>query len=65
MGCVKSRPRCVTVPPEGGTVLAGGCPACLREREKVQMNAENVVGLVIALALLGYLVVALIRPEKF
>ncbi|MFD7081593.1 K(+)-transporting ATPase subunit F [Streptomyces sp. NPDC002181] len=29
------------------------------------MNAENVVGLVIALALLGYLVVALIRPEKF
>ncbi|MER5932766.1 MULTISPECIES: K(+)-transporting ATPase subunit F [unclassified Streptomyces] len=29
------------------------------------MNAENVVGLLIALALLGYLVVALIRPEKF
>ncbi|MCC0094506.1 K(+)-transporting ATPase subunit F [Streptomyces goshikiensis] len=29
------------------------------------MDAENVVGLVIALALLGYLVVALIRPEKF
>ncbi|WP_327360909.1 MULTISPECIES: K(+)-transporting ATPase subunit F [unclassified Streptomyces] len=29
------------------------------------MEAENVVGLVIALALLGYLVVALIRPEKF
>ncbi|MFB7254901.1 K(+)-transporting ATPase subunit F [Streptomyces virginiae] len=29
------------------------------------MDAENVVGLLIALALLGYLVVALIRPEKF
>ncbi|MER6202131.1 K(+)-transporting ATPase subunit F [Streptomyces sp. NPDC001586] len=29
------------------------------------MDAENVVGLVIALALLGYLVVALIKPEKF
>ncbi|MFD9478349.1 MULTISPECIES: K(+)-transporting ATPase subunit F [Streptomyces] len=29
------------------------------------MNAENVVGLLIALALLGYLVVALIKPEKF
>ncbi|WP_314241777.1 K(+)-transporting ATPase subunit F [Streptomyces sp. DSM 40907] len=29
------------------------------------MDAENVVGLLIALALLGYLVVALIRPERF
>ncbi|MFF4427875.1 K(+)-transporting ATPase subunit F [Streptomyces sp. NPDC001513] len=29
------------------------------------MDAENLVGLVIALALLGYLVVALIKPEKF
>ncbi|RSS81733.1 K(+)-transporting ATPase subunit F [Streptomyces sp. JL4002] len=29
------------------------------------MEAENVVGLVVALALLGYLVTALIRPEKF
>ncbi|MFJ8017747.1 K(+)-transporting ATPase subunit F [Streptomyces sp. NPDC096339] len=29
------------------------------------MNAENVVGLVIAIALLGYLVTALIKPEKF
>ncbi|MGW5346253.1 K(+)-transporting ATPase subunit F [Streptomyces sp. HUAS TT3] len=29
------------------------------------MEAENVVGLVVALALLGYLVAALIRPEKF
>ncbi|MER5760580.1 K(+)-transporting ATPase subunit F [Streptomyces virginiae] len=29
------------------------------------MNAENVVGLVIALALLGYLVFALIKPDKF
>ncbi|MFC9820461.1 MULTISPECIES: K(+)-transporting ATPase subunit F [Streptomyces] len=29
------------------------------------MEAENVVGLLVAVALLGYLVVALIRPEKF
>ncbi|MEU9372886.1 K(+)-transporting ATPase subunit F [Streptomyces sp. NPDC048255] len=29
------------------------------------MDAENVVGLLVALALLGYLVAALIRPEKF
>ncbi|MFF4099469.1 K(+)-transporting ATPase subunit F [Streptomyces sp. NPDC001903] len=29
------------------------------------MDAENVVGLVIALALLGYLITALIKPEKF
>ncbi|MEU7606611.1 K(+)-transporting ATPase subunit F [Streptomyces sp. NPDC040724] len=29
------------------------------------MDAENVVGLLVALALLGYLVTALIRPEKF
>lgn len=29
------------------------------------MDTENVVGLLVALALLGYLVAALIRPEKF
>ncbi|MFI5672026.1 K(+)-transporting ATPase subunit F [Streptomyces sp. NPDC051704] len=29
------------------------------------MDAENVVGLVIALALLGCLIAALIKPEKF
>lgn len=29
------------------------------------MNAENVVGLIVALCLLGYLVAALIKPEKF
>ncbi|WP_335979832.1 MULTISPECIES: K(+)-transporting ATPase subunit F [Streptomycetaceae] len=29
------------------------------------MSAENIVGLVVAVALVGYLVVALIRPEKF
>ncbi|MCY0929369.1 K(+)-transporting ATPase subunit F [Streptomyces sp. H27-H1] len=29
------------------------------------MNAENVVGLLVALALLGYLVVALVFPERF
>ncbi|MET7897534.1 K(+)-transporting ATPase subunit F [Streptomyces mirabilis] len=29
------------------------------------MTAENVVGLVVAVALLGYLVVALVFPERF
>ncbi|MCX4695842.1 K(+)-transporting ATPase subunit F [Streptomyces sp. NBC_01408] len=29
------------------------------------MDAENVVGLIVAIALLGYLVTALIRPERF
>lgn len=29
------------------------------------MTAENVVGLVAAVALLGYLVLALIHPERF
>jgi len=29
------------------------------------VNAENVIGLVLAVALIVFLVVALIRPEKF
>ncbi|WP_447036440.1 K(+)-transporting ATPase subunit F [Streptomyces sp. DSM 118878] len=29
------------------------------------MTTENIVGLVVALALLGYLVLALIFPERF
>ena len=29
------------------------------------MSAENAVGLVLAIALLGYLLIALLRPEKF
>ncbi len=29
------------------------------------MSADDVVGLVVAALLVGYLVVALIRPEKF
>ncbi|KIX79434.1 K(+)-transporting ATPase subunit F [Streptomyces sp. JL4002] len=29
------------------------------------MNAENIVGLVVAVALLGYLVLALVKPERF
>ncbi|MER6849675.1 K(+)-transporting ATPase subunit F [Streptomyces flaveolus] len=29
------------------------------------MTAENIVGLIVAVALLGYLVLALIRPERF
>lgn len=29
------------------------------------MNAENLIGLILAVALVAFLVVALIRPEKF
>ncbi|AWZ08189.1 MULTISPECIES: K(+)-transporting ATPase subunit F [unclassified Streptomyces] len=29
------------------------------------MNAENVIGLLVALGLLGYLVLALVFPERF
>ncbi|MFD3943898.1 K(+)-transporting ATPase subunit F [Streptomyces sp. NPDC058579] len=29
------------------------------------MTVENIVGLIVAVALLGYLVVALIKPERF
>ncbi|MFD3454429.1 K(+)-transporting ATPase subunit F [Streptomyces sp. NPDC058691] len=29
------------------------------------MSAENIVGLVVAVALLGYLVLALVLPERF
>ncbi|MFB6839647.1 K(+)-transporting ATPase subunit F [Streptomyces sp. NPDC004327] len=29
------------------------------------MSVENVVGLIVALSIVGYLVAALIRPEKF
>lgn len=29
------------------------------------MNADSIVGLVVAIALLGYLVLALIFPERF
>ncbi|CAM5466071.1 K(+)-transporting ATPase subunit F [Streptomyces tanashiensis] len=29
------------------------------------MNAENIVGLIVAAALLAYLVLALVKPERF
>ncbi|MEV5476855.1 K(+)-transporting ATPase subunit F [Streptomyces sp. NPDC052207] len=29
------------------------------------MTVENIVGLIVAIALLAYLVVALIKPERF
>ncbi|ATZ22957.1 K(+)-transporting ATPase subunit F [Streptomyces lavendulae] len=29
------------------------------------MNAENIVGLVVAVSLLGYLILALVYPERF
>ncbi|GGR82561.1 hypothetical protein Snoj_40310 [Streptomyces nojiriensis] len=65
MRCVKTSRGNVAAPPERGRVDRGTTRRPTQKREKVQMDAENVVGLLIALALLGYLVVALIRPEKF
>lgn len=32
---------------------------------EVLVTAENIVGLIVAIALLAYLVVALIKPERF
>ncbi|MHA6761200.1 K(+)-transporting ATPase subunit F [Streptacidiphilus sp. PAMC 29251] len=29
------------------------------------MSADNIVGLIVSIALVGYLIVALILPEKF
>ncbi|MEV0988808.1 K(+)-transporting ATPase subunit F [Streptomyces sp. NPDC049949] len=29
------------------------------------MNAENIIGLAVAVSLLGYLVLALVYPERF
>ncbi|WP_041540620.1 K(+)-transporting ATPase subunit F [Catenulispora acidiphila] len=29
------------------------------------MSAENIIGLIVAVLLVGYLIAALIRPEKF
>ena len=29
------------------------------------MSAENIAGLIVAVALVGYLVLALVHPEKF
>ncbi|MFE2277534.1 K(+)-transporting ATPase subunit F [Streptomyces sp. NPDC059454] len=29
------------------------------------MTAENIIGLVVVVALLGYLVLALVKPERF
>ncbi|MFG2330921.1 K(+)-transporting ATPase subunit F [Streptomyces sp. NPDC048604] len=29
------------------------------------MTAENIIGLVVAVALVGYLVLALVKPERF
>ncbi|MFB6707663.1 K(+)-transporting ATPase subunit F [Streptomyces sp. NPDC056333] len=33
--------------------------------DEVSMTVENTVGLVVAVALLAYLIFALIKPEKF
>jgi K+-transporting ATPase KdpF subunit len=37
----------------------------IRSKENVRMSVDNLLGGVVALALLAYLVYALIRPEKF
>ncbi|MCX4776238.1 MULTISPECIES: K(+)-transporting ATPase subunit F [unclassified Streptomyces] len=29
------------------------------------MNAENIIGLLVAVSLLGYLILALVYPERF
>ncbi len=36
-----------------------------RQGGRAAVSADNIVGLVVSVALVGYLVVALIRPEKF
>lgn len=33
--------------------------------DEVSMTVENTVGLIVAVSLLAYLIVALIKPEKF
>ncbi|MFF4648180.1 K(+)-transporting ATPase subunit F [Streptomyces sp. NPDC001389] len=50
--------------PRRGRLDLGGIRPAGPQEEKTLMDAENVVGLFIALALLGYLVTALIKPEK-
>lgn len=65
MRCVKSPPGCVAAPESGGTLDVGDAARAHTSKEKQRMDAENVVGLIVALALLGYLVAALIRPERF
>ncbi|GAA3775482.1 hypothetical protein GCM10022206_12770 [Streptomyces chiangmaiensis] len=37
----------------------------VRTTSEVLVTAENIVGLIVAIALLAYLVVALIKPERF
>lgn len=37
-------------------------PMC---EDEISMTVENTVGLVVAVALLAYLIIALIKPEKF
>ncbi|EDX20343.1 hypothetical protein SSAG_00134 [Streptomyces sp. Mg1] len=64
MGGVKTSPGCVAPSSTGGTLDMGNtCPT--EPREYTLMDAENVVGLIVAVALLAYLVAALIRPERF
>lgn len=43
-------------------VRAGGTH---RQRADETVTAENIIGLIVAVALLGYLVLALVFPERF
>jgi K+-transporting ATPase KdpF subunit len=48
-----------------GSTAAGTSGARRRFKENVRMSVDNLLGGLVALALLAYLVYALIRPEKF
>ncbi len=39
--------------------------SALFQKELIYVTIENVVGLIVALSIVGYLVAALINPEKF
>ena len=59
-GCVRGRPG---VRPSDGGVLR--VPGVARSRAGAPVNAESVVALVVVLALAGYLLWALLDPERF
>lgn len=65
MGYVKTPPGCVVARAPRGTLKVGDAAWAHTSKEKQRMDVENVVGLIVAVALLAYLVAALIRPERF
>ena len=57
---------------DGGVSSEGACDTSTTPRkctavegEVWNMSVENVVGLIVAVALVGYLVAAFVKPEKF